>query len=335
MLNFFKKKTTLESVEQWNIPFSDAASKDDIFYCFRLILGRHPHREEWSGHTARVGENLESVVSSYIQSLEFSKRDLMGLDHMKHLRLASIEGFKMYAADDDISVGKHILRGGYEQDVTAVFRAHVKPGMNAIDIGANIGYYTMLLSSLAGPKGKVIAVEPNHRNTKLIEASRRANSFGNISIAQVAAGRDTGLLLLNTSHSNGLTSDLPMDINAILGAETVPCVKVDALVPSNLPINFIKIDVEGAEYNALLGCQGIIERHKPTIVSEFSPDLMPGISHITGPEYLKWLLSLGYKLGVVDTLDGHPTNQDMSIEAIMDAYYARSADHIDILARPQ
>ncbi len=97
----------------------------------------------------------------------------------------------------------------------------------------------------------------------------------------------------------------------------------------------IKIDVEGAEYNALLGCQGIIERHKPTIVSEFSPDLMPGISHITGPEYLKWLLSLGYKLGVVDTLDGHPTNQDMSIEAIMDAYYARSADHIDILARPQ
>ena len=52
------------------------ATKDDIFYCFRLILGRLPDAAEWPGHSARAGTDLSAVVASYVGSLEFSRRKL-------------------------------------------------------------------------------------------------------------------------------------------------------------------------------------------------------------------------------------------------------------------
>lgn len=338
MLRFLRSQkntdSRTENIEPWNLPYELNATTQDIFYCFRLLLGRNPHREEWTGHCTRAGQKLDSVVSTYLQSLEFDRRNLMARDYMGALELITIEDFKIFAAADDLAVGKCIQQGSYEPDVTNVFRKFVKPGMNVIDLGANIGYFTMLSATLVGATGTVLAVEPNHRNVKLMEASRRVNNFENITIAQVAAGRETGILVLNPSHSNGLTSDLSANINAVLGAETVPSIRVEALVPQERRIDFIKVDVEGAEFNALFGCYEIIKRDRPVIVSEFSPDLMPGISHVTGPEYLKWLADLGYQLGVVEKEDGSISDFGTNLDAIMAVYHARATNHIDIAATP-
>ena len=319
-----------QPVAPWELAAPDIATKADIVACFRLLLGRNPHREEWPGHSAKAGERLPQVVGSYLNSLEFAQRGLLERDHMAGVRLAELPGFRIYVSDDDLAVGRHVAHDNYEREVTAVFRRLLRPGMNMIDIGANIGYFSMLGAALVGPAGSVLAVEPNPANARLLEASRRANGFANITLAQVAAGAQTALLVLHTAHSNGTTSAMSDDLNLLMGSQTVPALPVDALVPAGRRIDFIKIDVEGAEFTALQGCAGIIGRWRPIIVSEFSPDMMSGVD---GPTYLRHLMTSGYALHVIEH-DGSLAAAD-GWEAVMATYLARGSDHIDIVAVPQ
>ena len=271
--------------------------------CFRLLLGRPPNPEEWVGHVAQAGQALGPVVAGYVNSLEFARRGLLRPDPATALEIAQCDGFRIYASGADPHVGRHVVANVFEPEVAAAFRQVLRPGMAVVDIGANIGFFTMLSAALVGPSGAVLAVEPNPDNGRMIEASRRLNGFTQVTLAQVAAGRALGVLALNTTHSNGTTSDPGDDPGLLLQARTVPCVSVDTLVAAAWPegrrVGLLKVDVEGAEYNALLGAKGVIGRDRPAIVSEFSPTFMPGISGIDGPGYLRWLHAQGYGVSII------------------------------------
>ncbi|WP_428376065.1 FkbM family methyltransferase [Lichenicoccus sp.] len=317
--------------EPWQGTFSNSTTLDDIVACFRLLLGRLPNREEWRGHSARVGEPLDMVVGSYVSSLEFSRRGLGAPGTLGSVGQAQLPSFSIYFEADDAAVGRHVTWEDFDADVIAVFRRFVRPGAHVLDLGANIGYFTMLSASLVGPSGSVMAIEPNPGNARLIEASRRANGFAQVRVVQVAAGREAGLLVLHRSHSNGTTSAAPDDVVSLLAAETVACVRVDGIVPRGRRIGFIKADVEGAEYLALSGCLRIIRRDRPVILTEFSPSLMQGISGISGPGYLAWLTGLGYRLSIVQP-DGSLLAAGPA--AIMAEHAARGIDHLDLVAEP-
>lgn len=307
------------------------ATHEDIFYCFRLLLGRSPNPEEWPGHLSGVGEDLENVVSSYVTSREFAKRGLLNKTYRDQVELVHLPRFSIFASNEDLAVGRHVRGGTYERGIAAVLNRYAKPGMTVVDIGANIGFLTMLLASLVEPSGLVMAVEPNPENIKLLEASRRVNGFDQVLVIQAAAGRQTGLLALNVSHSNGMTGELPGQLDAIFASRPVPCFALDALLPRERHVNLIKIDTEGAELNALIGLSETIDRDRPVIVSEFSPGTLPGISHCSGPEYLRYLIARGYRIGVIEQ-DGTENSFGDDVEGVMSAYSRSGIDHIDILA---
>jgi FkbM family methyltransferase len=310
------------------------ATAEDIFYCFRLLLDRCPNPEEWPGHSFRVGEALENIVSSYVTSREFAERGLLQKTYRDQVELVRLPEFSIFASKDDFAAGDHVLHGNpYEPEIGAVLKRHVKPGMAVVDIGANIGRLTMLIASLVGPSGFVVAVEPNPENIKMLEASRRVNGFDQILLIQAAAGRRTGLLALNVSYSNGMTGELPSDSDAIFAARPVPCFALDAILPKDRPINLVKIDTEGAELNALIGMSQTIARDRPVIVSEFSPGMLPGISRCSGPEYLRYLIAQGYRIGVIE-LDGSESSFAEPVDSVMNAYSRSGVDHIDIIATP-
>lgn len=313
-------------------PFDPTATQADILACFRLILGRDPNPEERQGHLQRAGEPLAAVVSSYVNSLEFARRRLQDpTANAAPPQIAEHEGVRLYADPNDLAVGKAVLAGTYEPEVAAVFRATLRPGMRALDIGANIGVFTMLAASLVGPAGHVLAMEPNPRNARLAEASRRLNGFEHVTVLQAAAGRAPGLLALNTSFSNGTTST--PDTDALPAAETVACLPIDALALPGPRVHLVKIDVEGAEYNALLGAERLIRRDHPLIVFEFGPGQLPGISGVSGETLLQWLTARGYTLEVIQH-DAPPTPHGQDCTAVLAAYQARNVDHIDVIARP-
>jgi len=311
------------------------ATAEDIFYCFRLLLGRNPNPEEWTGHSSRVGEDLENVVSSYVTSQEFAARGLLKKTYQEKVELVHFPSFSVFASIDDLAVGNHVLIGrSYDPRIAAVLSRRVKPGMAVVDIGANIGYLTMLLGSLVAPAGLVVAIEPNPENIKLLEASRRVNRFDHVLVIQAAAGRQAGLLALNVSYSNGTTTELPDDLDAIFASRPVPCFALDDLLPKDKHFNLVKIDTEGAELNVLIGLSRTIDRDRPIIVSEFSPGSLPGISRCTGPEFLRFLIAKGYRIGVIEE-DGSENRFGDDVDGVMGAYSRSGIDHIDIIATPQ
>lgn len=316
-----------------NADWTDRATEADIFWCFRLLLGRPPLAEEWPSHLTRTGASLPDVVRSYLGSLEFSRRQLLERRSLRDIEAASINGATIYASRLDPVIGKAVIGGCYEPEIVSLFHRHLKPGMNVVDIGANIGYFSILSASIVGTAGHVLAVEPNPENARLLEISRRANGFQHLEIAMMAAGDANGLLILNAGESNGTTASLSSNPDLLKNATLVPSIRLDNLIPRSRKIDFLKIDVEGAEKLALSGAMETLSSHRPIIVSEFSPLALPYFSGCTGEEYLGLLTGLGYALSVVAP-SGEPIGYGSDIGAVMSAFHARGSDHIDILAQP-
>lgn len=310
-------------------PHDTNATLDDLFYCFRLVLGRIPSAAELAMHKWRVGQRLEDVVATFLRSQEFDGRNLLGSKSLDDARIATLNGFSIFYQTGDIDAGVAISQGVYEPEIEALFRRIVGPGMTVVDVGANIGFYTMLAASLVGPAGRVVAIEPNPVNVKLIEASRRENGFQNVEVHAVAANDTQGALVLNTSYSNGSVHGLSDNLASLFRSELVYGAQLDRLLELDR-LDFLKIDVEGAEHRALSGFKETLKRFRPTIVTEFSPAVLPN----EGRDYLSFLFELGYRVGVVQP-SGAVDDKGVDREAVVQAWRDRGIDHIDLLATPE
>lgn len=148
--------------------------------------------------------------------------------------------------------------GTYEQDKVELLREYVQPGMVAYDVGANAGYYTLLLSRLVGPSGRVYALEPLPENLVHLRHHLSVNRLTNCRVVAAAASDRTGLAAFRAARSNAMGSiaagDAPLH---------VPTVSLDDLAAWGLPRpDFVKMDVEGAEGLVLAGAQGLLREHR-------------------------------------------------------------------------
>lgn len=324
------KSTSFDLDRHLDNAWNSVATEEDIFFCFRLLLGRNPSIDEWQWHLCKSGSNLAAIVRSYLGSLEFSKRGMLHQDaSLNDLQIASVNGAKIYVRANDPVIGRSVLVNAYEPEVVSVFHNHIKAGMNVVDIGANIGFYTMLSATLVGTSGHVLAVEPNLANVKLLEASRRLNGFDNVTVAPMAAADNTGVLALHAGESNGTTTTLENVVEVLGASELVPCIRVDALLKEDQRVDFIKVDVEGAEKLAMQGMRHAIDRCKPVIVSEFSPESLPTFSGCTGEEYLGLLIGMGYSIRIIES--ERVVDCGVDAAAVMQAFSKRHTDHIDLL----
>lgn len=152
--------------------------------------------------------------------------------------------------------------GSYEYEQRILFERVIKQGSIVYDIGAHVGFYTLLASVLVGPTGKVLAFEPNPRNLSYLKAHLEINNIGNVLIFEKAVSNKTG-----TSHFEAGGGHSSMGHLAESGELQVETVALDELVASNgIPLpNYIKIDVEGAEFDALSGARKLLSCTRPVI----------------------------------------------------------------------
>lgn len=334
MRRFFKKKPKVQESNYLKREFSDVADFDDIYGCFRLILGRPPAPEEWSGHKALAGRPLVDVVNTYVSSKEFKARSLDYLDLSKIAQVA-VRGFDMMVPTNDPQVGIHIYeRQGYEEQITDFISAFLPQGGGFLDIGANIGYFSLLAASIVGSQGKVIAYEPGTTNVKFLTLNKALNSFEQLDVLPVAASDEKGLLLYDSSGSNGFIGELNEDVKHIFGSSLVYSIPVDDACNAMIRLDIIKIDVEGAEYLSLKGASKTIQKFQPIIISEFSPPALMAVSKVKPESYLKYILELAdYFIYCVSGSGLVPCYKD--IDKVIDMFSQSGADHIDIVfAKP-
>lgn len=152
----------------------------------------------------------------------------------------------------------------------ARLRRVIRPGMTALDIGAHVGFYTLLLARLVAPGGRVVAVEPAPENLDLLRRNLSPGAPVPIEVLPVAAGAEDCDRALRLSDSSDTHSFFQHPLVGHTQAVLVPQRRLDHLIPA--PPDVVKVDVEGAELEALEGLEGVMTRDSPrAILVEVNP----------------------------------------------------------------
>ena len=153
-----------------------------------------------------------------------------------------------------------ILGGTYEPEQTRVFQEHVRPGATVLDVGAHVGYYTVLSAVLAGPRGAVWAFEPNPANARFLRRHVQINGLANVHVTEAAVAAAEGVARFDFGTGSG-TGRL-----AAGGALEVRTLRLDDFCDAHaVAPSAIKVDVEGAEREVLEGARDTLARHRPVL----------------------------------------------------------------------
>ena len=164
------------------------------------------------------------------------------------------------------------INGQYEPALTRLLAEVVRPGDVVLDIGANVGYYTLLLSQKVGPTGKVYAFEPAPGNFELLCKNVETNGCTNVVAVNKAVSNEQKSIKLFLSKDN-LGDHRIYDSGDSREHVIVDCIRLDDfLARSAADIRVIKIDVQGAEFQVLAGMTSLFNKNSDlTMFMEFWP----------------------------------------------------------------
>jgi FkbM family methyltransferase len=159
---------------------------------------------------------------------------------------------------------------GFESDLTQfdIYRLFAKPGTAVIDVGANIGIHSLVLSICVGGGGKVYAFEPVPSIRTKMEENLKINTITNVQLYEYALGNSLGKVSFRAN-----TTDFNIGKGCVdpEGDILVPITTIDhEFGDIELPVSMIKIDTEGHELEVLKGAAGLLKKHRPTIEMEFN-----------------------------------------------------------------
>jgi FkbM family methyltransferase len=175
----------------------------------------------------------------------------------------------MYADADDLGIAPHFALNGYwEAEVTLALARAAKPGSWCLDIGANHGYYTLVLAAAAGSEGHVAAVEPNPRSVDLLTRTLDVNGFlSRVDIVSRAMsdrhGEVVKFFIPIHRGMNALVAEGDSSAGTTIETETET---VDRLTDGWPRVDVIKIDVEGSEEAVWRGMNRVLRENREIIV---------------------------------------------------------------------
>jgi FkbM family methyltransferase len=189
---------------------------------------------------------------------------------------------------NDIYIGRSLeLYGEWSKDETDLFKQVIRPGMAVVEVGANIGAHTVFLAQAVWPAGWVLAFEPQRIVFQTLCANLALNSIINVDARQVAVGDANGTLLVPMFDFSKENNFGGVWLGTHTKGEPVPVVTLDSL--NLIRCDFLKIDVEGMEKQALDGAVATIARFKPVMyVENDRPD--------KSAELIRAIDALGYQM---------------------------------------
>lgn len=225
-------------------------------------------------------------------------------------RVSTILGHRLYVDAHDTSLRPSLVTRGYwEAGVTSVLLRMVRPGQHVVEVGANIGWHTVLLASAVGPTGSVTAFEANPRMVEFLERNLAENgASANVRVVPLAVidrpGRVTLHRLARQQGSSSIYPFGPADLavwDDVASPLEVEATSLDAFFAgADATPDFVRIDAEGAEPAILAGLRGLLERTPHLqLVFEWLPSALRRAGH--DPEaFLSSLEGQGFGFHTID-----------------------------------
>ena len=299
---------------------------EQVIAGFQLIL-RRPPVHDGEMEAARQLTGLPELVEHLIRTAEFRDRyvRLMQMPAVgagnaapRERRAAIFLGDRVlcwthrdqpiYLAPQDVDLTPRILRdGAWEMHVEKTMLHFARPGDTVIDLGANVGYYTIILAAAIAPRGKVYAFEAHPDLVRLLRATIHFNGIGDlIELHCCAVGDRPGTLSLAVSPDHYGSGNL-VPSGSIPGYDEgypirieVPAVTLDATLGERIgTVDLMHMDIEGSEPFALRGAQALLERSTGIkIITEWSVGMMA--MRVDVAEYAGWLAGMGFRFWLID-----------------------------------
>ncbi|WP_158093638.1 FkbM family methyltransferase [Erythrobacter dokdonensis] len=273
-------------------------SRETVEWGYRLILGREPENEAVIAEKMACTDQA-ALSNQLIYSEEFVNKNPRFMPLMNKWVLVEHEvGIRIWVNLADTGISWPIVRNDFERAEIKFLSGVIKPGQTVFDIGANIGFFSMLFSKLVGPEGRVIAFEPLPFLHERAVMSAYENGFGHCTIHNVALAKERGTVALvyAPGSPNWGGAFLSFDGSVLPGHASVPvptCPLSD-FVDGDLP-SLIKIDVEGAEHTVMSDAVELLAEARPIVVSEIHRTQLERVSGVEPSDYIDLFRNLGYK----------------------------------------
>ncbi len=216
-------------------------------------------KDLWVRARRKVLRSFRSLAWKLIT--RYSRKDV--------IRFVLVDG-SLFDCPLKTSIAAMLFMGNFENSEIDFVRRTLEPGNIFLDIGANAGIYTILASRLVGPTGHVYAFEPSRRELTLLRQNIAMNHLENVTVIESAVSNRSGSARLAIARDGGLNSfaDTHRPDQQIEAWQEVETVSLDAFLKEHSIVNvdFIKMDVEGAEKLVFEGAAGVLESCHPTTI---------------------------------------------------------------------
>jgi FkbM family methyltransferase len=201
-----------------------------------------------------------------------------------------------------VGAGEHgYWLGSYEINKRQAFEREITPGSVVFDIGANVGYFSLLAAQLTGERGKVYAFEPLPRNITFLRRHIHLNHLNSIEVMEAAVSDHSGMASFDLGASTAMghiAEGGELDVKMVCLDDLLSEEKID-------PPDYMKVDVEGAEFLALSGAKALLKEHHPLLFLDTH-------NREAHQSTISLLRELGYQFEV---LDGKPIGESKELIA--------------------
>jgi FkbM family methyltransferase len=277
-----------------------------IIQCYKDILKREPDKEGFQHFLKEIISEkitIDDLKIIFENSDEFKKLKIM--EKTDQIPTKTKDNLIMYLNPTDRNVSYLIfVNKEHERFETLILKYFLQKNSIYIDIGANIGYFSLIVGSIA-KNGKVLSFEPDTENFKLLEKNISTNNLTNIQTFQHAVSDTNGFVNLFSSDANKgnprfFKEDLEGYMEECQSSESIKCVTLDNFLDDLIKPNIIKMDIQGGEMLALKGMKNTIQKSNELILfTEFWPEAIT-LNKESPAEFLQLLQDLDFEIYDID-----------------------------------
>jgi len=284
--------------------------RETVKLAYQLVLGRDPESDEVIDLYVDFPNAIE-LGKHFQDSTEFKDKQAGAISQSKWVAVDVLDRFVQWVDLHDRNVSYGCLHNSWEASETEYFQSVLNFGDTVLDIGANIGWFTLVAAKKIGNQGTIHSFEPRPATLSALKRTISDNRLQScVTVWPHALSDEASLVDLfwapNTDNPGGSTFGDASYRAAGFESAQVVAVRLDDLLPDIAP-DVVKIDVEGAEPKALKGAVQALARKHPPILSELHATQLKIVSGITPEEYIAWFGTLGY--ACYHLQDGRPRDR--------------------------